>query len=447
MRLSAPAAIAAAMVILLAPALWNGFPLLFYDTGAFIDQALTGKFMPERSVFYAWFIRPLMPQWSLWTVVVVQAAITAWVLWILVRVVAPRLGTVAFVAIVLATAIATGMPWYVGQVLPDFLSPLLILAIYLLGFKGRDLRPVEQVFLFAVAVLAITAHASHIGLSVGLAGIVGAAQILFRWRRIEGASVRPSAALPALAIAASLATLVASNYVRTGEAFLSKSGPAFVFGRLVQDGIAQRLLDDTCPQSGYRLCAYKTNLTRSADDWLWKWETPFWKLGGFEGMAAESTRMILDSIKRYPMLHLETAGRATAEQFVTFRTGDGLHYHEHPTDWTVKELLPGQYRAYKAAWQQQSEFLSFDPLNLLHVPVGILSLLAGLFCCWCACRRSCSADPCALPVFLLLALLGNAFICGALSNPHDRYQSRVLWTLSFSLVVLAAGRRENVKVD
>ncbi|NJO70477.1 MAG: hypothetical protein HC830_15405, partial [Bacteroidetes bacterium] len=108
-------------------------------------------------------MKPLAPQWSLWPLVAVQAAITAWVLWILVRVVAPRLGPVAYLAIVLATAIGTGLPWYVGQVLPDFLSPLLILAIYLLGFKGKDLSPVEQVFLFAVAVLAITAHASHIG--------------------------------------------------------------------------------------------------------------------------------------------------------------------------------------------------------------------------------------------------------------------------------------------
>jgi hypothetical protein len=438
-----PAAIAAAMAILLAPALWNGFPLLFYDTGAFIDQALTGKFMPERSVFYAWFMKPLAPQWSLWPLVVVQAAMTAWVLWILVRVVAPRLGPAWFLAIVLATAIGTGLPWYVGQVLPDFLSPLLILAIYLLGFKNQALRPVERVFLFLVAVLAITAHASHIGLAVGLAAIVAGAQLL----KLRSDAVRPNVLLPALAVAASLATLVASNYVRTGEAFLSRSGPAFVFGRLVQDGIAQRLLDDTCPQSGYKLCAYKANLTRSADDWLWKWETPFWKLGGFEGLAAESTRMILDSIKRYPLLHLQNAARATAEQFVTFRTGDGLHYHEHPTDWLMRTLLPGQYAAYKAAWQQQSEDLSFDPLNLLHVPVGILSLLAGLVCCWWACRRSCPADPCVLPVFLLLALLGNAFICGALSNPHDRYQSRVLWTLSFCLLVLAADRRQTVKTD
>jgi len=34
----------------------------------------------------------------------------------------------------------------------------------------------------------------------------------------------------------------------------------------------------------------------------------------------------------------------------------------------------------------------------------------------------------------LLALLGNATICGVLSNPNDRYQGRLVW-----LAVLAAG--------
>jgi hypothetical protein len=36
----------------------------------------------------------------------------------------------------------------------------------------------------------------------------------------------------------------------------------------------------------------------------------------------------------------------------------------------------------------------------------------------------------------LLALIGNAVICGALSNPHDRYQSRLMWLVPFALVLI-----------
>jgi hypothetical protein len=57
-------------------------------------------------------------------------------------------------------------------------------------------------------------------------------------------------------------------------------------------------------------------------------------------------------------------------------------------------------------------------------------------------------DLAGVAVFTLLALLGNAFICGALSNPHDRYQSRLVWlaTLIVAMTMvswwqLRAGKR------
>ena len=36
---------------------------------------------------------------------------------------------------------------------------------------------------------------------------------------------------------------------------------------------------------------------------------------------------------------------------------------------------------------------------------------------------------CAAVLLVLLALLGNAAICGATSTPHHRYQARIAWLL------------------
>jgi hypothetical protein len=41
---------------------------------------------------------------------------------------------------------------------------------------------------------------------------------------------------------------------------------------------------------------------------------------------------------------------------------------------------------------------------------------------------------------VLLGLIGNAIICGTFSNPHDRYQSRIVWLPS--LVLLLAVTRD-----
>jgi hypothetical protein len=37
------------------------------------------------------------------------------------------------------------------------------------------------------------------------------------------------------------------------------------------------------------------------------------------------------------------------------------------------------------------------------------------------------ADLGALATVVVLAFLANAFVCGALSNPHDRYGARIVW--------------------
>jgi hypothetical protein len=44
-----------------------------------------------------------------------------------------------------------------------------------------------------------------------------------------------------------------------------------------------------------------------------------------------------------------------------------------------------------------------------------------------------------------LALLGNAFVCGVISGPHDRYGSRLVWIATF--VVLMAGARRFSRDD
>jgi hypothetical protein len=255
-------------------------------------------------------------------------------------------------------------------------------------------------------------------------------------RRLPAATVEPSWRLPALVFALSLVALVGSNFLRTGDVFVSRAGPAFVLGRLIQDGIAQRLLDDTCPQSGYRLCAYKDNLPKTANDFLWG-DSPFDALGGFEGTNDEAKRIVSDSLKRYPLLHLKMAVLNTLEQLVTFETGDGIEpLNDIPVPAMIRHM-PDQLDDYRASRQQQDR-IDFDWINALHIPVGGLSVVALGVILIAAVWRRCWTDRAFLPAFLLIALFGNAFICGALSNPHDRYQSRLMWPASFAVILLTA---------
>src|SRR6476646_273526 len=77
--------------LLLAVALWNGFPLIFYDTGAYMMQAFGDKFVPERSPVFSLFILFAGGGTSLWLVATLQALMVSFVMVQMARALAPRL--------------------------------------------------------------------------------------------------------------------------------------------------------------------------------------------------------------------------------------------------------------------------------------------------------------------------------------------------------------------
>ncbi|MDB5392790.1 MAG: hypothetical protein JWM91_296 [Rhodospirillales bacterium] len=426
-------ALTASVLLMLAPAVWNGFPFMFYDTGAFIEMAVQGGFKPERSAFYSVFLSAFWPRFSLWPAMVAQVLMTVLVMAAFGRVVLPGLSPWRFFTLIVALSLCTGLPWYAAEVLPDILAPLSVLCLYLIGFHGAALGWPQKTALIAVAILGITSHASHLGLAAGLIAVIGLMQAVTRHVTLISAS--PRVVLPALVFALSLLSLVVSNFARTGDVFLSRSGPAFLFGRLVQDGIAKRVLDDTCPGSGYRLCAYKDSLPKDANDYLWGHESPFQSLGGFEGTAGEAESIIVESVKRYPWIHLRMAVSNTVEQLTTFETGDGIEpLNEIPVP-AITQHLPGQLEGYRASRQQNSQ-ITFRWINALQVPICALSFAALNAILVSSALRRDWTDRIFLPAFLLAALFGNAFICGALSNPQDRYQSRLMWAATFVVLLL-----------
>ncbi len=50
------ATIAVMALILLAPALWNGFPLIYPDTGGYLERPLLGTLEMGRSALYGAFL-------------------------------------------------------------------------------------------------------------------------------------------------------------------------------------------------------------------------------------------------------------------------------------------------------------------------------------------------------------------------------------------------------
>jgi hypothetical protein len=417
------AALAASALMLLAPSIWNGFPLLQYDTGGYLARWYEGTLEVSRSTVYGLFLNAL--SWpDFWPAVAAQALVMAWVMRLVLR--AHGLGLRVLLVIVAALTVFTTLPWVAGVLLTDIFFGASVLALYLLVFKADALADWERVALLVLIAFSAGTHSATLAV---LLGLLLAAAIIGMFARIS--FNRVAQGLAAVAVGAAL--LVAANFVVAGRLAWTPGGIAIPFGRMLQTGIVARYLGDHCPDPRLRLCEHRAELPNDADVFFWG-ESVFDQLGRFEGMNDEMHTIVIESLIDYPWLQLKAAFIGTVEQLVSIATGYGVNTEIWHTYGMIEKFLPAMLPAMKAARQQKNE-IDFTAINRVHQPVawGALLLLFAAVVRGLLRRRFTQIDW--LFAWVALALLANAVVCGALSNPHDRYGARAVWLAPFALLL------------
>jgi hypothetical protein len=423
-----------AIMLLLAPALWNGFPLLFFDTGAYLGRPFDGSLSPGRSMVYGLLLAAGSPA-NFWPVVIVQAAVSVWMIALMLRAHGHGGRPLLLVSLSAVLAAATSLPWLAGQLMPDLFSGLAVLALYLLVFRPAALGRLEKAGL--VALIAFAA-ASHNATLIVLAGLVAAAAIAHLWRARIAARAGIVHGASALVLGAVM--LLSTNLIFAKEFAWTPGGTGFLFSRLVQDGIVARYLADQCPNKRFKLCGLRKKLPTNGDDFLWHQggKGPFAQIGYFWDKGGEMTTITRESLLLYPGMHVATAIRSTASQLVMVGTGDGLVPYVWDAYGMIERLVPAAVPAAHGARQRTGTIIDFDKLNLVHAPLGWASMALiplWLFLAW---RRRELEELGPLAATVGLALLANAFVCGVFSGPHDRYGARLVWLAPLVLAVALA---------
>jgi len=429
----------AAAILLLTPlflyaAAWNGFPFMFFDSGAYVLEGFAKVFVPERSSVYSLFLHYVHGRENLWYVAWVQAALTAFAVTEFARALWPRTSLWKLLGVCLALSIFTSIAWYAGQIEPDCLTAVLVLALFPLAFRLEQTGWLRALLLVPAAGFAAASHPSHLGLCAGLVILL----ILLRlaaliWHELP----KPHLVLPAMVFLTGLGLVLAANYSLTHKVFVSRSGAVFLAARLMGDGVVTRTLHDICPTRPLKLCAYKDKLPPTADDYLWGTSSPFNKLNRFKGDRREYEILVTESLSRYPLRSLGWGLWGSLRQFFMFRTGDGVEPQQWVLETEFLDFMPKQIKAYRAARQQRG-VLRFDAVNVVHFPLALAAQVWLGVVLWRAVRRR-RWQVAVLPAFVLAALLGNALVCGLFSGPHDRYQSRLAWVPA--LIVLLTARQ------
>lgn len=426
--------IAAAALLFCWPAFYNGFPLVYGDTASYLDSIDPSKTLWARQIFYTALLRLLHWRISLWPAIFAQALVTAHILYLTLRVLQPRLplGIYLFIAAILA--LTTSLPWHTSALLPDFFTPVLVLAMFMLGLCRDDLNRLETLYLVALTAVAVVVHLSHIPLALGLIGVIVAARLGFGLRDSHWGRTPLLLAAPVLA---AIAAHVGINRVYYSSFSLSPASSVWLLARFIGDGPARDYLREECPTRQFVLCAYLDELPADSDEFLWNNYTTdavFVRAGGYAALRGEAREIVSGTIARYPGRVAGDFLRNSARQFIDIGTGGWLDFGPNmlgqPISQYIQIQFPRSYDRYVHSAQLRSA-IPTAALAVWHtgfVVVGALGCAVLLF----AHAHGGSRRFVLLCLVILAALVGNAIVTGGISAVHDRYQTRVIWLVVFA---------------
>ena len=413
---------------LMTDAFINGFPIVYSDTSTYLASGFQLETPFDRPITYGLFLRVFsLNGLSTWLVVFAQATITSTLIFLTVKLLT---GNKRFLKIGLITsvflALFTGLSWTVSQLMPDIFTPIALLCIVMI-FSGEFKRG-KMVLLYVLFLLSVAMHISHI-LLYGL--ILIAAFIV---KRFFFSDIFQTARNSQIAILLAL-TIIA--IVTMGSA-ISKSKHVFFMGAMVEHGILQQFLDDKCNTTDYKLCVYRNSLPEKAYQFVWDEDSPFYKIGGWKESKQEFNEIIFETLTtpKYIGLHIKESLKATFQQLVLFKIGDGNGSFPEGTQLhsRIHKYFPNELDQYANSRQNQSQLGFLDVFNSLFSAVIILSLIILVFLqirFW----NQFNGHFKLVLIVLLTGILLNAWDCGTFANAIDRLGCKMIWLIPFMAIL------------
>jgi len=382
---------------------------------------------------------------NLWGVLITQAVAIAWIIW---RAATHAAGVHRFeagVAIVAVGTFCASAGFVTGFVMPDIYAAVAVACAALLFAYADRMSSLERVGLAAVLAASAAFHATHLAVAAALTLVgIGATHFLSSEKRLLR-----SRALLATASALGVAVALQFAFDTAARAVLGASPkrPPFLMGRLLADGPGRLYLDSVCPETAtFLVCAYRNGSFETSDQFLW---------GVFQTLPVEQRLRLIEEEPRfvtavamhYPLSVLKSAVANAVEQFVLVWPAEawidpGASFSDPP--WSGADLF------------QVAPFLSLCVANLgrcvpvlpeawiaSSVAITVVLSFGVIAAHFVAARRRTTGTQARerayeraiiFAVLILVGLVVNAGICGAISGPHARYQTRVVW-----LAVVVAG--------
>jgi hypothetical protein len=229
--------------------------------------------------------------------------------------------------------------------------------------------------------------------------------------------------------------------------------PPFLTARLISEGPGFDLLKSKCPAAGFEACRFIDRMPRDSDTFLWSLnpEDGVFSVVSHEvqrRLAEQDLAFALASLKHEPLAVILQSAESAVRQASLTQVGDVANLPPDAAAWD-------DHFATKLPEPHSSEVRSSlyargrMPVAFVEITTLLSAVAAALFLATLAARSVGVGDSRRqIGIFAALILYGvaaNAAVTGALSKPHHRYNTRVIWTLplaALAVVGRAAGRKK-----
>ena len=338
----------------------------------------------------------------------------------------PMLVSDRAVGLFAACVLLTSLPWFASFIMPDmFAAAIILYAVVLVGRFDELSWPQRSVLVLIVA-WAIMCHYGHILLAVGAIGSALGLRLL-QWR------LRPSVIVMGLA---PLVLALAANALFAMVAFQSTSvAPKrlpILLARSMEDGPARWHLQQHCETYQYALCEILGEIPETVSGLL------FEDSGLRSATAAQLDKVreeepviLLRALQEYPVEQIGSFLFNSGDQFISFGLEDFGQV-------ALERLESGRIKFVFTRDLDRTIFVAFNIVHVL-VLIGTLGVIGWMF--W---RREFRPEDRAFSVYLVIlaTLTANAFIYGGLSEPADRYQTRLVWVVPVLTAVFWLRRKK-----
>lgn len=415
-------------LVLCAAAFYNKFPLVYSDTSTYLASGFELQTPADRPITYGLFLRfSSLNGFSLWLSIFIQSFFLAYFIhhfFFLIGLIKPYIGFLS----VIFCVFSSGVSWFSSELIADIFTPILALCSICFLLDKNSSRKMT-VFYLLVIFASSAMHMSHFIMIFLFCGFL----FLLRFYKLFRIYL-PVGRLVLLLTASALSFIVfASSY--------SKYRHVFFMAKLDESGLLKKILDDNCAAHDFKLCAYKDSLPATANDFMWDENSPLKREGGNKAVRDEYRKIISVALHepRYLKEIIASSAKTSAQQLITFNTGDGNGPFMEGTKLyeRIVKYAPGEKEHYSKSRQQQQELTIINPVNRYFSVAVILSFIIIIFLllkykfpseikftgsCFCA--------------FITI----NAVTCGSLAPLSDRFGCRVVWLIPFFTFVLLAKR-------